>query len=51
MLLLEKNVSIELNEKYISFIYKYIEINKFSNFIAKVLKIRKLLIICLNIRI
>lgn len=41
MLLLEKNVSIELNEKYISFIYKYIEINKFSNFIAKVLKNKK----------
>ena len=37
----KKNVSIELNEKYISFIYKYIEINKFSNFIAKVLKNKK----------
>jgi hypothetical protein len=37
----KKNVSIELNEKYINFIYKYIEINKFSNFIAKVLKNKK----------
>ena len=37
----KKNLSIELNEKYISFIYKYIEIDKFSNFISKVLKNKK----------
>jgi hypothetical protein len=37
----KKNVSIELNEKYISFIYKYIEIEKFSNFISKILKNKK----------
>ena len=37
----KKNVPIELNEKYISFIYKYIENDKFSNFISKILKNKK----------
>lgn len=37
----KKNISIELNEKYINFINKYIEIDSFNFFITKVLKNKK----------
>ena len=48
----KKNVSEELNEKYIGFINKYIEIDKFNNYIMRILNNKKTfdnLFKCINI--